>query len=65
MSEAEVAAFKHHPFFKDIIKVRLWDEAAKDKQVPLLSLSLFKKLITEYLKARTSPYEAARRISSI
>ncbi|MCW3111591.1 MAG: hypothetical protein JWQ09_6097 [Segetibacter sp.] len=64
MTTEEAAAFEHHPFFKEIIKVRLWDEAAKDTTVTLLPLNVFKKLITEYLTARTGSYETADRISS-
>ncbi len=49
MTEDEVATFKQHPFFNDIIKVRLWDEKAKDHNIPILPLSFFKKLIANYL----------------
>lgn len=52
MSEEEAAAFERHPFFKDIIKVRMWDEAAKDVKITLLPLNLFEKLISEYLTGR-------------
>lgn len=49
MSDKEVKAFKNHSRFADIIKVRLWDEKAKDKNVPLLPISFFNKLIYNYL----------------
>lgn len=49
MSDKEVKAFKKHSFFDDIIKVRLWDEKAKDQNVPLLPISFFHKLILNYL----------------
>ena len=29
MSEAEVAAFRHHPFHAEAVRVRLWDDAGK------------------------------------
>lgn len=64
MTKEEAKAFERHPYFKDIVKVRLWDEAAKDTTVMLPSLKLFRKLITEYLTARIPFYETARRISS-
>ncbi|MFT4155103.1 hypothetical protein [Parafilimonas sp.] len=44
--------FEQHPFFDDIIKVRLWDEKAKDANAVLLPLWHFKNLIAEYLKDR-------------
>ena len=50
MDEAEIILFEQHLFFDDIIKVRLWDEKAKDPNAVLLPLSHFKILITEYLK---------------
>lgn len=50
MNEKEVKTFKNHSFFDDIIKVRLWDEKAKDMNVTLLPISFFKNLIYNYLK---------------
>jgi len=50
MNEKEVKVFKNHSFFDDIIKVRLWDEKAKDMNVTLLPISFFKNLIYNYLK---------------
>lgn len=52
MSDLEVTRFKTHPFFSDIIKVRLWDEAAKDTAAVLLPLSFFRGLIDKYLTDR-------------
>ena len=49
MTEKEAKVFKKHSFFDDIIKVRLWDEKAKDGNVHLLPLSFFHKLIYNYL----------------
>lgn len=54
MHESEILMFEQHPFFDDIIKVRLWDEKAKQRNAVLLPLSHFKTLITEYLKDRTN-----------
>lgn len=50
MQKSEIISFERHPFFEDIIKVRLWDEKAKDPNAVLLPLSHFKALISEYLK---------------
>jgi len=50
MNEKKVKTFKNHSFFDDIIKVRLWDEKAKDMNVTLLPISFFKNLIYNYLK---------------
>lgn len=49
MTAKEAKAFKNHSYFEDIIKVRLWDEKAKDKNVHLLPISFFHKLINNYL----------------
>ncbi len=50
MNEKEVKTFKNHSYFHDIIKVRLWDEKAKDINVALLPVSFFEKLIYNYLE---------------
>lgn len=49
MTDKEANSFKNHPYFKDIIKVRLWDEKAKDTTIALLPVSFFKNLIYNYL----------------
>lgn len=49
MTDKEIKAFKNHSYFDDIIKVRLWDEKAKDMNVSLLPISFFQKLIYNYL----------------
>ena len=49
MSEQEVEAFRAHPYFSEIIQVRLWDEGAKDYNAVLLPLSMFKNFMEEYL----------------
>ena len=58
MEENEVNQFKQHPFFNEIIYVRLWDEEAKHKGIELLPLSYFRRLILDYLKIQT--HEANR-----
>lgn len=49
MNNNEVSAFRRHPYFDDIIKVRLWDEKAKEADAALLPLHHFKNLIFNYL----------------
>jgi predicted HD phosphohydrolase len=49
MSEGEAETFEKLPFFRDIIKVRLWDEEAKDPNGILVPLSYFRTVIFEYL----------------
>lgn len=51
MHQSEIILFEQHPFFDDIIKVRSWDEMAKQPDAVLLPLSYFKKLISEHLKS--------------
>lgn len=50
MHESEIILFEQHPFFDDIIKVRLWDEKAKQPDAILLPLYHFKTLIQDHLK---------------
>lgn len=52
MNEKEIAAFKENPFFNDIIRVRLWDEKAKDSNAVMLPLYHFIDVINEYLNDR-------------
>ena len=52
MSKEEATAFERHPFFEDILKVRLWDEAAKDTTIALLPLVYFEKMMINYLLER-------------
>jgi 2-amino-1-hydroxyethylphosphonate dioxygenase (glycine-forming) len=52
MNETEVASFRQHPFFDDIIKVRLWDEQAKDTKAVTFPLHHFAELIREYISGR-------------
>jgi putative nucleotidyltransferase with HDIG domain len=49
MSNDEIEAFRKQLYFDDIIKVRLWDEQAKERGRALPSLSYFRKMIHEYL----------------
>jgi 2-amino-1-hydroxyethylphosphonate dioxygenase (glycine-forming) len=52
MDQKEAAAFEAHPFFKDIIKVRLWDEAAKDPHAEMLPVPYFIEAIRQYLNEK-------------
>ncbi|WP_121357618.1 HD domain-containing protein [Flavisolibacter nicotianae] len=54
MSADEVREFQQHPYFHDIIKVRFWDEGAKDTKATLLPLSFFRTMIQEYLANSTN-----------
>lgn len=53
MNDDEIKAFENHPFFKEIIQVRWWDEGAKDSNAVLLPMSLFKNFIEDYLSHRS------------
>lgn len=52
MSAEEVTAFEKHPYFTDIINVRLWDEQAKNRDAALLPVSWFRKIIRDHLTCR-------------
>ncbi len=53
MNEEEAKAFQQHPYFTEIIQVRLWDEGAKDSEAVLLPMSMFKNFIEDYLSHRS------------
>ncbi len=53
MNEEEVKMFEKHPYYKEIIQVRLWDEGAKDGNAVLLPMNLFKNFIEDYLSHRS------------
>lgn len=50
MHQSEIMIFEQHPFFDDIIKVRLWDEKAKQPDAVLLPITHFQNLIIDHLK---------------
>lgn len=50
MEAEEAAAFSRHPYFKDIIQVRLWDEGAKDYNAVLLPVSHFEGMMCRHLQ---------------
>jgi len=52
MSDAEIMLFEQHPYFDDIIKVRMWDEEAKSRNAVMLPLNHFQHLLFEYLNGR-------------
>ena|SRR5688500_9610310 len=52
MTKEEAEKFEEHPYFEEIIKVRLWDEEAKEQYVSMLPLSHFEKLIHSHLNNR-------------
>ncbi len=49
MSATEAEEFRLHPCFDEIIRVRIWDEEAKNTGVPLLPFSYFGLLIHQHL----------------
>jgi 2-amino-1-hydroxyethylphosphonate dioxygenase (glycine-forming) len=49
MTAAEAARFEDDPYFLLYIRMRLWDESAKDPSVSALDLSVFRAKIIEHL----------------
>ena len=49
MREEELDVFERNPMKNLIIKMRTWDEEAKDENVPLPDLNLFRTKITNHL----------------
>ncbi len=50
MTSTEAELFAQHPYFDDIIQVRLWDEISKETDITLYPLSFFEQLIKEHLQ---------------
>jgi 2-amino-1-hydroxyethylphosphonate dioxygenase (glycine-forming) len=53
MSASEVQAFQDDPHFVLYIRMRIWDEMAKNPDTPLPDLSFYKDLIHSYLMNRS------------
>ncbi|TNF26752.1 MAG: HD domain-containing protein [Bacteroidetes bacterium] len=51
MSKAEAAEFENDPLFKTIIRMRHWDELAKEVGVPLPDMKRYRTLAVEHLRA--------------
>lgn len=49
MGREEAEAFMENPYFEVIIKMRRWDEAAKEVNVPLPDLSYYKSIAVKLL----------------
>jgi 2-amino-1-hydroxyethylphosphonate dioxygenase (glycine-forming) len=49
MSEVEATSFEKDPMFNDYIKMRTWDDLAKETNMPLPSLDVFKSKAINHL----------------
>lgn len=49
MNAAEAEAFEKSPFFEFSIKMREWDEAAKETNQPLPDITIYKRLMQRHL----------------
>lgn len=52
MDESEAKRFEKHPLFEISILLRKWDEKAKERSVPVIHLSLLKKMAKNVLFKR-------------
>lgn len=52
MTEEEATQFKSQPLFDFYIAMRRWDEAGKEKAMPLPDLSLYKEIAYKHLLAQ-------------
>lgn len=59
MISNEVETFREHPYFDDIIMVRLWDEQAKNPGEPVPSLEQFKQRILQHLSRQTHAHSVS------
>ncbi len=54
MNETEAAAFEKQPYFEDIIRVRFWDEGAKDRELKTVPMREYIKDVENYLMERNA-----------
>ena len=52
MASDEATPFEQNPDFEILIKMRYWDDIAKETNIPINNLSYLKKLATNHLVAR-------------
>ncbi|MCF8465213.1 MAG: HDIG domain-containing protein [Flavobacteriales bacterium] len=52
MNASEALAFEKLPLFKTIIRMRYWDEKAKEIDVPLPDMNIYRKMAHDHLKNR-------------
>jgi phosphonate degradation associated HDIG domain protein len=51
MSQEEAADFEKDPLFRTIVRMRHWDEMAKEVEVPLPDMKRYRKMAVEHLRA--------------
>ena len=52
MSQKEAMEFEIFPFFEESIRLRKWDEQAKEQNMPLLEMQLFIDMAQQHLEER-------------
>lgn len=52
MKAEEINAFENNPLFHLSIKLRAWDEAAKEENVPLPDLNIYREMARKHLNKR-------------
>lgn len=52
MTAAEAQAFEVSPFFEMSVKMRYWDDAGKNPDLPIESLERYREMIVTYLEKR-------------
>lgn len=50
MSQKEARAFETAPYFMESIRLRKWDERAKELYKPLLDIKILKKMAIQHLE---------------
>lgn len=49
MKPQEAKAFESHPYFKESIQLRKWDELAKEQDLPIIDLNIIKEKAKKHL----------------
>jgi phosphonate degradation associated HDIG domain protein len=54
MNAKEAMEFRNDPLYSTIIRMRQWDEMAKEEGMPLTDLSIFREMAVNHLRAQRS-----------
>jgi phosphonate degradation associated HDIG domain protein len=54
MDQKEIANFEADPLHKEYIQLRYWDEQAKETEIPLPNLQLYRKMIIHQLEMKNN-----------
>lgn len=63
MSEDEIQAFVCEPYYREALRLREWDDLAKEASMPLPELGIFKPFIEQRIVIRNSSQQQSTQRS--